>query len=79
MSSYWNGHYDTNKYGTSLEDDILNAGEGRIVESTDSGNGTLIIDGANNRIDYYHESDSEKGHSHTWYNPNDTPSVGSHD
>ena len=50
-----------------------------MVESTDNGNGTLVIDGANNHIDYYHESNSEWGHSHTWYNPNDDPSVGHHD
>ncbi len=74
----WNGHYDTNKYGTSLEDDIINAGEGRIVEETDGGDGTLVIDGEHNRIDYYHESDSEKGHSHVWYNGN-TGETGSHD
>lgn len=79
MSQYWDGHYDSNKYGTSLADDMFNAAVGRIVESTDDGKGTLVIDGEHDRIDYYHESDSECGHSHTWYNPNDNPSVGYHD
>lgn len=64
--SKWDGRYETSREGSqSLEDDIMDAGVGRFTSETSTG-GTLRE--SDNRIDVYGPSDSEKGHSHDWYN-----------
>ena len=64
--SKWSGRYnDTKESERSLEEDILEAGRGNFCYPTSSG-GTVRQN--DDRIDVYGESNSSKGHSHTWYN-----------
>lgn len=64
--SKWDGRYSTSREGMqSLEDDILDAGLGKFTYETNLGGTVRQTD---NRIDVYGPSNSEKGHSHDWYN-----------
>lgn len=74
--SKWDGRYETSREGQqSLEDDILDAGEGKYTYETSNG-GTVRQTAT--RIDVYGPSGSSKGHSHDWYNGN-TNEHGHHD
>ncbi len=74
--SKWSGRYeDTRESQRSLEEDILEAGQGRFCYPTSSG-GTVRE--SDDRIDVYGPSDSPKGHSHSWYNGK-TGEYGHHD
>ena len=73
---YWSGRYeDTYEGSQSLEDDIMDAGQGKFTYPTADG-GTIRQ--TDSRIDVYYPSDSSRGHSHTWYN-GDTNETGHHD
>lgn len=64
--SKWDGQYENTKESQqSLEEDILNAGEGKFCYPTETGGTVRETD---TRIDVYGSSDSPKGHSHDWYN-----------
>ena len=76
IMSKWDGRYETSREGQqSLEDDILDAGEGKYTYETSNG-GTVRQ--TSTRIDVYGPSGSSKGHSHDWYNGN-TNEHGHHD
>lgn len=72
--SFWNGSYEnTRESSRTLEDDIVEAGNGRFCYPM-SGGGTVretyYSDGSG-RIDCYGESDSAKGHWHEGYSTRD--------
>lgn len=74
--SKWDGRYENTYEGQqSLEDDILDAGEGRFCYPTSSGGTVRQTD---DRIDVYAPSDSSRGHSHDWYDAQ-TNTYGHHD
>lgn len=74
--SRWDGRYESTKESQrSLEEDILEAGNGNFCYPTDSGGTVRQTD---SRIDVYGTSDSSKGHSHDWYNAG-TNEYGHHD
>lgn len=74
----WNGNYDdTHESKRSLEEDILEAMDGNYCYPTSDG-GTVRIDEGKGKIDAYFPSDSERGHSHYWYDRN-TNKTGHHD
>ena len=66
MSGKWDGSYDATKESQqSLEQDLLDAMEGKFCYPTSTGGTVRQTD---DRIDVYGSSDSSKGHSHDWYN-----------
>lgn len=72
----WDGRYETSREGQqSLEDDILDAGIGKFAYPTSTGGTVKETD---HSINVYGPSNSEKGHSHSWYNK-DTNKPGHHD
>ena len=72
----WDGRYENTKESEqSLEQDILDAMEGKFTYPTSTGGTVRETD---TRIDVYGPSDSSKGHSHSWYDA-ETNSVGHHD
>ena len=74
--SNWDGRYDTSREGKqSLEDDILDAGTGKFTYESEYGG---KIQETDHSINVYGTSDSDKGHSHDWYNK-DTGEYGHHD
>lgn len=74
--SKWDGTYETSREGQqSLEDDIMDAGCGKFTSETSDGGTVRQTD---TRIDVYAPSDSDKGHSHDWYNAK-TGEYGHHD
>lgn len=74
--SKWDGRYETSREGKqSLEDDIMDAGVGKFTRATSTGGKYQETDDS---INVYGPSDSEKGHSHDWYNKN-TGEYGHHD
>lgn len=74
--SKWDGTYETTKESQqSLEQDLLDAMGGKFCYPTSDGGTVRQTD---TRIDVYGPSDSEKGHSHDWYNA-ETNTYGHHD
>lgn len=74
--SKWDGRYDTSREGQqSLEDDIFDAGKGKLTYASSTGG---KIQETDHSINVYGPSDSDKGHSHDWYNK-DTGEPGHHD
>ena len=64
--SKWDGTYEnTNESKQSLEDDLLDAMDGKFCYPTSDGGTVRQTD---SRIDVYGPSNSSKGHSHDWYN-----------
>ena len=64
--SKWDGTYEnTNESKQSLEDDLLDAMDGKFCYPTSDGGTVRQTD---SRIDVYGPSNSSKGHSHDWNN-----------
>lgn len=70
MSKTWDGKYEgTRDAERPLEDDIQDLAENnRVSYSSSTGGKITEKDG---RIDVYGSSDSEKGHSHDWFDIKD--------
>lgn len=76
VMSKWDGTYETTKESKqSLEDDLLDAMEGKLCYPTENGGTVRQTD---ERIDVYGPSNSSKGHSHDWYDRT-TNTYGHHD
>lgn len=74
----WRGNYEDTREGKqSLEDNLLDAMDGKYCYPTSDG-GTVRINEREKKMDVYFPSDSDRGHSHDWYDGK-TKKTGHHD